>query len=158
MTAIGVLNIIFGTIGALLSLLVVLGGGLLAAGGAAMEAGAGGEAEGMGTMAAAGGGLIMIIGVVALIAWGALAVSGIGVLKLAPWGRMLTIVCGVALVLLNVISLMQGFSVMNVIFAAYGGLLVGLFMKADWKAAFLPGAAPVPVGDMVADADFREAA
>lgn len=136
MTAIGILNIVFGSIGALVMLLFVLGGSLLAAGGAAMEAEMGAEANGMGAATAAGGGLIMVIGVVGLICWTAMIISGIGVLKLKSWGRTLSMVCGGIVALLSVYSLTQQFSIMNVAFLVYGGLLVGLFMKSDWKAAF----------------------
>ena len=157
MTAIGVLNIVFGSIGTLMSLLVVLGGGLLAAGGAAMEAEMAGETEGMGTAVAAGGGLIAVMGIVGVVACATMIVSGVGVLKLAPWGRMLTIACGSIIALLNIFSMTQGFSITSLLFAGYGVMLVALFMKPDWKAAFVQGAAPVPV-EPAAEEDFRQAA
>jgi hypothetical protein len=135
MTTIGNQNIVFGAIGALLSLLAVLGGGFLAAMGTAAESS--GDAEGMGTAVAAGGGLIMIIGVVALACWAMMMFAGIGVLKMAPWGRTLSMVCGGALVLLNLYSLVSsGFGIMSVMFLLYGGMLVGMFCQPEWKNAF----------------------
>ena len=160
MTAIGVLNIVFGTIGTLLMVVVVLLGGLLAAGGAAMEAeAAAADAEGMGTMVAAGGGIIAVMGIIGLLASAALAVSGIGVLKLAPWGRILTMVCGGSICGLQVLSMLQGFSITSLLVAGYGAMLIGLFMKPEWKAAFVQGGAPVPVDSIdEVDSDFRAAA
>jgi hypothetical protein len=139
MLTIGILNIVFGALGAIICGLVVLAGGVVAAGGAGLESELGAEADGAGAMVAAGGGIIMVIGLVGLACWTLLFASGIGVLKLAPWGRTLSIICGVAGVLLNGSSLvMNGFQLNLVTLASlvYCGLLVGLFMKPDWKAAF----------------------
>ncbi|MCH8210522.1 MAG: hypothetical protein IIB99_04030, partial [Planctomycetes bacterium] len=59
MTAVGVLNIVFGAIGALFAILIVLGGGMMAAMGAGMEA----EFEGAATGAAGLGGIMAIVGI-----------------------------------------------------------------------------------------------
>jgi hypothetical protein len=132
MTTIGVLNIVLGAIGSLMALLVVVGGGFLAAAGAADSSG-----SELGSAAAAGGGMLMILGLVGLLCWAMLAFSGIGVLKLAPWGRTLSMICGGVLVALNLFSMVNGgFSILSVAFMLYGGLLVGLFMQPQWKAAF----------------------
>ena len=61
---------------------------------------------------------------------------GIGVLRLKPWGRKLAMVCGGVWAVLNVITLFGGFSLFSLGFAFYGGLLVWLFFKPQWKAAF----------------------
>lgn len=137
MTTMGILNIVFGAFGTLGSLLIILGGGLLAAGGAAFEAG--GEVEGMGSMAAAGGGLIMLIGLVSAVFSILLVVAGIGVLKVAPWGRKLSIVCGGGFVLLNLFSLFSsGFTLSTIVGIAYGGTLLVLCFTESWKKAFAP--------------------
>jgi len=139
MLTIGILNIVFGAMGAIICGLVFLAGGVVAAGGAGLEGELGAEAEGAGAMVAAGGGIIMLIGLVGLVCWTLLFASGIGVIKLAPWGRKLSIICGVVGVLLNGSSLvMSGFQLNFLTLASlvYCGLLVGLFMKPDWKAAF----------------------
>ena len=136
MTAIGILNIVLGAIGSLLSLLVVLGGGLLAAGGAA--ASSSGDTSGAGGAMAAGGGLIAIMGLVGLACWGMMCFSGIGVLKLAPWGRTLSMVCGGFIAALMVLSMVTSgtFSIMNTLFMCYGAMLVYMCMRPEWKQAF----------------------
>ena len=65
MTTMGILNIVFGAFGTLGSLLIILGGGILAASSGAIESGS--EIEGMGEMAAAGGGLFMLIGCILML-------------------------------------------------------------------------------------------
>jgi uncharacterized membrane protein len=157
MTTVGILNIVFGSIGALLSVLVVLGGGLLAAaGGAAMGAENGTESAEFGGAVAAGGGLIMLIGIVGIACWTLLVASGIGVLKVRPWGRTLAIVCGVAIVALNGWGFLQnGFSVFTFGCIVYGGLLVTLMFTSDWKAAFSGEAQPAGV---IEQDEFQQAA
>ena len=157
MTAIGVLNIIFGSLGTLLSLLVVAGGGLLAAGGAAMEAELGADAEGMGGMAATGGAIIVAIGLAGAVTWAMLFIGGIGVLKLASWGRTLCMVCAGALSLLTILNFTQnGFGLGGMLLIGYSATMVGLFMKAEWKAAF--GGDSAAAGSVGADEEFRAAA
>lgn len=139
MTTMGILNIVFGAFGTLLSLLAILTGGLLAAVGTAVEAEMGAEAEGMGSMAAAGGGLFMLIGLVSAVFCILLIVAGIGVLKVAPWGRKLCIVSGGGIVLLNLVSLFgSGFTLSTIIGIAYGGTLLVLCFTETWKKAFAP--------------------
>ena len=119
LTTIAIFNIVIGSLGTLAALLVVVGGGLLAIGGAAMESELGADADGMGAAAAVGGGIILVLGLVGVVAWSMLAVSGIGVLKMAPWGRTLSIICGVLLVLVNGVSLLQGVGFLNLAFLGY---------------------------------------
>ncbi len=142
MTAVGVLNIVFGSIGALFAILIVLGGGMVAAMGAGMEAEYGAEFEGAAAGTAGMGGIMALVGIIGLVACGAMVFSGIGVLGLKPWGRKLAMIGGAAWCALNVITLFSGFNLFNLGFAVYGGLLVYLFLQPDWKAAFSgqPGA------------------
>ncbi len=153
MTAVGVLNIVFGAIGALFAILIVLGGGMMAAMGAGMEA----EFEGAAAGAAGMGGIMAIVGIVAFGASAAMLFSGIGVLGLKPWGRKLAMVCGGAWAVLNIITLFGGFNLFNLGFAVYGGLLVWLFLQPDWKAAFSgqPGGA---IEDVQTIDEFQQAA
>jgi hypothetical protein len=138
MTAIGILNIIFGSLGSIMSLLVIVGGGIFAAlGGAGMAAdNQGGGDSGAGAVAAVGA-IVLVIGVLMLLCNVLLMVAGIGVLKLAPWGRILSMVGGGAMALLGVLSMIGGdFGLMTIFMVGYGGMLVGLFCKTEWKAAF----------------------
>lgn len=133
MTAIGVLNIIFGALGTLVCTLMVLGAGLLAAGGASM----GGNE---GTAAATAGGLMLLIGIGALACNLLLFISGIGVLKLAPWGRSLGIAYGIlGIVIYGATLATGGLSLFNVAFLGYSVLLLALFFRPAWKAAFGAG-------------------
>lgn len=152
MTAVGVLNIVFGSIGALFAILIVLGGGMMAAMGAGMEA----EFEGAAAGAAGMGGIMAIVGIVAFGASAAMLFSGIGVLKLKPWGRKLAMVCGGAWAVLNIITLFSGFSLFYLGFAVYGGLLVWLFLQPDWKAAF--SGQPGAIDDVQTIDEFQQAA
>ncbi len=152
MTAVGVLNIVFGAIGALFAILIVLGGGMMAAMGAGMEA----EFEGAAAGAAGVGGIMAIAGIVAFGASAAMLFSGIGVLGLKPWGRKLAMVCGGAWAVLNIITLFSGFNLFTLGFAVYGGMLVWLFLKPEWKAAF--SGQPVAVEDTQSIDEFQQAA
>ena len=117
MTTIGILNIIFGALFSLVFLLMILGAGFMAAAGSAM----GGEE---GAAVAAGGGFLMLIGIAAFAINLMLFISGIGVLKLAPWGRTLSIACG-------------GLGV--VVYGASIVILISLFFTPSWKATFCSG-------------------
>ncbi len=156
MTAIGVLNIVFGALGALFAILIVLGGGMVAAMGAGMEAEFGAEFQGATASTASLGGIMAIVGIVAFGASAAMVFSGIGVLGLKPWGRKLAMVCGGAWAVLNIITLFSGFSVFNLGLAVYGGLLVWLFLKPQWKAAF--SGQPVAIEGTQTSDEFQQAA
>ncbi len=141
MTTMGILNIVFGAFGTLLSLMAIITGGLLAAFGTAVEAEMGAEAEGMGAAAAAGGGLVMLIGLAFAVFCVMLIFAGIGVLKLKPWGRKLSMVCGGGFIFLNLFSLFgSGFTLSTIIGIAYGGTLLVLCFTESWKKAFAPTA------------------
>ncbi|MHC4448324.1 MAG: hypothetical protein ACYSXF_11185, partial [Planctomycetota bacterium] len=101
MTTIGVVNIVLGVIGCLFSLLVLVGGGVLAAGGGEFAAQAGGD-ESFGMMAQGAGLMVVVIGFVGLITWLLTMISGIGVLMMRSWGRTLAMLCGAVLIVVNV--------------------------------------------------------
>jgi hypothetical protein len=133
MTAIGILNIVFGALFSLVFLLMILGAGFMAAAGSAM----GGDE---GAAVAAGGGFLMLIGIAAFAVNLMLFISGIGVLKLAPWGRTLSIACGGLGVVVYGASLVGGdFSYPMLAALAYCVILIGLFFTPAWKATFCSG-------------------
>lgn len=159
MTTVGVLNIVFGAIGTLFAFLLVVGAGMLAVGSAAMEADGGAEFEVVAEAGAAFGGIVMLIAFVALIANVVLVTSGIGVLKMKPWGRKLAMFCGGALAILNALSLIGGFSIFSIGLAIYGGILVWLFNKPEWKEAFSGKSIAVQEGvQYEQDDNFQQAA
>jgi hypothetical protein len=158
MLTFGILNIVFGSLGLLGSLLMILGGGLLAAGGAAMEAEMAGEAEGMGAMAAAGGGIFAIIGLVMAVCCALGIASGVGLIKVAPWGRTLTIVVSVGIIGLNLLGLFTaGLDLGGILSIAYATTLLVLCFSSTWKNIFANAAAdqassyaPVPTTSFAA--------
>ena len=156
MTAIGILNIVFGSIGALVAIIIVLGGGMIAAIGAGVEAEFGTEAQGAGAAGAGMGGIMALVGIIGLVACGVMVFSGIGVLGLKPWGRKLAMIGGGSWSILNVIMLFNSFNLFILAFAFYGGLLVWLFLKPDWKAAF--SGQPGAIDGMQTSDEFQQAA
>ena len=157
MTTIGVLNIIFGAMMSLVFLLMVVGAGFMTTAGASM----GGEE---GAAFATGGGILLLIGLAALAINLMLFISGIGVLKVAPWGRTLCIGYGGLGVLVYGVTLVTGgFSVFNLAALVYSCLLIGLFFKPTWKAAFSSAGEPSAVPSEMpsaesSDDETREAA
>jgi hypothetical protein len=130
MTAIGILNIVFGALGTLIFSLMVLGAGFLTAAGASSTT----EEAGMLAM---GGGILMLIGVVGLAINLMLLASGIGVLKVAPWGRMLSIIYGgLGLVVYGGSLATAEFSITTVVALGYCVLLLALCFTPGWRAAF----------------------
>ncbi len=150
MTAIGVLNIIMGAFFGLLCLLMVISGGVLLA-----HRGAIGGTDGM--LAAAGGRFVMLVGIVGMVIWTMMLVSGIGVLMVRPWARTLAMVCGAFVIVLNGLSLFTSFEMIPLIGFAYGMVLCGMFMKPNWKAAFADDACAAPASAS-GDDDVRAAA
>jgi hypothetical protein len=130
MTTIGILNIIFGALFSLVFLLMILGAGFMAAAGTAM----GGEE---GAAVAAGGGFLMLIGIAAFAINLMLFISGIGVLKVAPWGRTLSIAYGgLGIVVYGAWLIGGDFSIPMLAALAYCVILIGTFFTPSWKAAF----------------------
>jgi len=78
----------------------------------------------------------VVMGIVAAIFGGLLVFSGIGVLKVAPWGRTLCIISGLGLFGLNGLSILGEFSFINLIMLAYGGLITVLCFTQDWRNRF----------------------
>jgi len=159
MTAIGIMNIVFGSIGTLLCLLVAVGGGVIAAASGTMEAELGPESAGAGEMAATGGAIIAAIGILGALSWALLFVGGIGILKLASWGRKVCIVAGALLTVLSVVNFTQGgVGVMGLAMLGYCITVVALCCTPTWKTACSnDGALEAATGEMESD-QFRAAA
>ncbi len=131
MTAIGILNIIFGSLWCIGSLLTVLGGGVLAIIGSAAEAETAGQA-------AAVGGAHALLGLFSLTIAALLFISGIGVLKVAPWGRNFSLAAA-TLAIVNSVGkavLLSAFGVGTIIALVYPVILIALFVNPAWKAVF----------------------
>ncbi|HRQ72334.1 MAG TPA: hypothetical protein PLU35_04815 [Phycisphaerales bacterium] len=138
MTAVAVLNFIFGGWGMLVNLLVVLGGGLLAVFGGAVAAS--GESGGA---AAAGAGIgLTLVGLLGLFAGLLLFIGGFGILKMKPWARQACLAyAGIAVIvnLAGIALLSTGFGLTQIIGFAYPAILAYLFLaNPQWKQAFTP--------------------
>jgi hypothetical protein len=130
MTTIGILNLVFGALFSLVFLLMILGAGFMAAAGTAM----GGE---KGAEVAAGGGFLMLIGIAAFAVNLMLFISGIGVLKMAPWGRSLSIAAGgLGIVVYGASLVGSDFSIPVLAALAYCVVLISMFFTPSWKATF----------------------
>jgi hypothetical protein len=163
MTAIGILNIAFGALFSLVFLLMALGAGFMAAAGNAI----GGED---GAAVAAGGGFLMFVGIAAFAVNLMLFMGGIGVLKVAPWGRTLSLACGaLGVVVYAALLIGSSFSIPYLGMLAYSFVLVGLFFTENWKNTFCSGesspphaeflpASPEPVPEAPESQEAREAA
>jgi hypothetical protein len=130
MTTIGILNIVFGAMFSLVFLMMFLGAGFMAAAGNAI----GGED---GAAVAAGGGFLMLVGIAAFAVNLMLLISGIGVLKVAPWGRTLSVASGGLGIVVYAASLIgNGLPIPFLGMLVYCFVLVGLFFTDNWKNAF----------------------
>jgi len=138
MLAVGILNIILGSIGTLFCLLIVIGGGVLSAGGAAFESEAAGtDAAGAGMLAAGFGGMIIVIGLIGALMWGLMAIGGVGTIMVANWGRLMCVIGGCVIGALGVMSMLNGgFGIVPAAVTGYCFVQAGLFFTADWKNAF----------------------
>lgn len=130
MIAVGILNIVFGSIGSLAALVTMIGGGALAALGSA----AGDEGGG----ATTAGGALAVIGLVALAFSVMLVFAGIGVLMMRPWGRALSLAAAALWLIssLGQMFMLGDVGVSTLVGMVYPVVLVGLFMTAKWKSAY----------------------
>lgn len=152
MTAMGILNIVFGALGTLVFSLMMLGAGILTAAGTSSTTEEGG-------MLAMGGGILMLIGVVGLAINVMLLASGIGVLKVAPWGRKLSIIYGgLGLVVYGGSLATAEFSITTVVALGYCVLLLALCFTPGWRAAFSGSAGGEATDTEEHDGQHRRAA
>jgi len=134
-TAIGMLNIAFGLMGVVMSLLLFAFGAQLQAD---LASSAVNNAPGlfitrMPTASSTTAALELIL----VVVWIVLAVSGIGVLRLAPWGRQVSLIAGVALFMISGAKIIDsGLSFIAVGFVGYAITLLAVFTRTDWGVAF----------------------
>jgi hypothetical protein len=114
-TALAIVNFIFGALGLLCGGAIVCGGGAIAGIiGAAAKNDPTIKAEDAAAVAGIAGGAVAVMGVIVMVMGVPTIVAGIGVLKRRQWGRILTLVLGAlagalavfALVSLNIVGLL----------------------------------------------------
>ncbi len=116
---IGTVNIVFGATSALIGSLMAFGSNFMPGG-----------PDGRFLMLAGGG----TVGVGLL-----LLISGVGVRRMASWGRSLSVSHGALGVIVYGAALVgAGFDLFFAAALGYCFLLIGLFSRADWKVAFAP--------------------
>jgi uncharacterized membrane protein (DUF2068 family) len=137
-TLIAVLDFIFAGLCVILALLFFAGGSFLSS----FFSAAG--AEGGGLL----GGAVAVIGVVFLLIAGLLLATGIGLLKLAAWARILAIVLAAIHLLLTIKGLVSGMQMMTstswavtILFLAYDAWVIWYLLQAKVKQAFTQKAA-----------------
>ena len=120
MTTIGVMSIGIGALFSVMCLFLLLGGG-------------GTLAEAMG----AGGGFMKTVGFAAFTMNVLLIVTGVGILKVVPWGRRLSIVYGGGAALVYFIWLFSsGFGVLPAAAMIYTVILVAACFSPGWRSTF----------------------
>jgi hypothetical protein len=128
MTAVAVLNLILGavaTLGSMARIAIDLG---LA-----------------GSPAAGATGIVLAFGFARVAVSVLLIVSGIGVLRMRPWGRTCAIAAGALWILVNLLEpllLHKSMSGEFVWGSLYSAILLALFMRPAWARAFQRGGAP----------------
>ncbi|MHC5006861.1 MAG: hypothetical protein ACYTGF_05820 [Planctomycetota bacterium] len=150
MTTIGILNVAFGALFSLVFLMMILGAWFMAAAGSAI----GGED---GAAAGARGGFLMYVGITAFAVNLMLFMGGIGVLKLAPWGRTLSIASG-GLGVIVYAALLIGSGLMNPYpgMLVYSFVVVGLFFTEKWKNTFCSCESSQPHADLLSTPESQE--
>jgi len=134
--AIGILNILFGFLGSLPWLFVLLGGSLLGLFGGAVAGSGGGPA---GALLGVFGGMVVVGALLGMALHLMLLASGIGILQLAPWGRTLALVYAWLSVLFQAFTLVSsGFasSFCSLLGLVYPVVLLVVLNQPDWKETF----------------------
>ncbi len=123
MATIGTVNIIFGATSCLIGALMAFGSNFMPGSGAAT-----GTPDGRFLLLAGLG----TVGISFL-----LLIGGIGVRRVAPWGRSLSVSHGALGVIVYGAALIgAGFDLFFAAALTYSFAIIGLFSRADWKAAF----------------------
>ena len=125
MTIVGALNMGIGTLFALVGCLMAFGGGFMAYG----------PARAAGTP----GDFIILIGVATAVINVMLLAAGIGVMKLAMWGRSLSLAYGgMGVVIYSAAIIGAGFDPLYTAGFVYCLAIMSLFFRPAWKEAFEP--------------------
>lgn len=142
MTVVGVLNIVLGSLACVGALVTMLGGGFVAALGSAAEH----DMNGATGQAAMVGGALIMFGV--LFGAGLLS-AGVGVLKMRPWGRSLSLAAATLGIVYTFgqAVLLGMFGISAIVGLVYPVILVFAFMSPAWKRAFAMGAPVLPATD-----------
>ncbi len=147
MTVIGILNFVFGGLGCVFSLLMVLGGGAFALFGSALEDAAAAEGmstEGLAEAAGTGGGRFVLLGLVGMVLGVLLIIAGVGVMKVRPWGRTCSLAYAGSKIIMGAgAGFIAGFGFATIMGFVYPVVLGVLFMTPRWKAAFCSGESAV---------------
>ena len=125
MTLVGVLNLVLGALFGLIGALMIFGGGFMPF--------ANGEASGP------PGGFIQFVGAGTVGANLLLLISGFGVMKMASWGRTLSIAyASLSVIVYGAALIGAGFDLFFVGALVYSFVLIAMFFTPGWKAAFGP--------------------
>ena len=103
----------------------------------------GGEGAAAGGLVAGAGIILAILSLAGMATSILLIAGGVGILKMAPWGRTLSLLFAWITIALNVVQLLvSGFSTVlcNLLGVVYPIVLLVLLNQPDWKSAFGGGA------------------
>jgi len=126
MTAVAVLNMVCGALFTLVGALMFFGGRFIP------FANKGGPA----------GGFVQFVGLGTAVASLLLLASGLGVMRLAPWGRSTSIAAGsIGVIVYGAAVIGLGPQAFFVMLLGYSFALIFLFMSPMWKVAFSGGSA-----------------
>jgi hypothetical protein len=147
-TAVAIMNFVFGALWLVCGLMVTLGGGIFAAFMPQIMEQAGKDPnmteeqrqqlEQFGKIGGgAVGGIIMVIGIAMMLIGPTAIAAGIGVLKRRNWGRILTIVLGILAGLLALLSLSQLEFCSGIFYAIYAGTVLAILFNSRYAAEFV---------------------
>lgn len=142
--AVGVMDIIWGAIGALWSLAPLFVGGLISATGLGLSASHAAPGTGLaGSLISMLGGTAFLFGIGILIASLTLIAAGVNVLRGSPAARSLSMAWSMIALIGGAVLLLFGFvEPLNLISMLYAGVQIWLFSTPAWRAAFPAGGAP----------------
>jgi hypothetical protein len=142
---VGALNIVLGSLTCAGSLFSMLGGGIVAALGSAAEH----DLNGARGHAAMVGGALILFGFFGVLFGAGLLAAGVGVLRLRPWGRSLSLAAAALGIIYTAgqAVILDSFGISGVIGLAYPVALVLAFMTPAWKRAFAVRATPAMEDD-----------
>lgn len=129
------LNIVLGSLTCVGSLISICSGGIVAALGSAAEH----DLNGASGHAAMVGGAMLLFGLFGLLFGAGLLTSGIGVWRLRPWGRSLSLAAATLGIVYTAgqAFILNSFGISGLIGLAYPVVLVLTFMTPAWRRAFI---------------------
>ena len=156
MAVIGILHIVTGSLTCVGALINMLGGGLVAAIGSAAEH----EMNGASGQAAMVGGALILFGIVGLAFGAGLLAAGVGVLKVKPWGRSLSLAAAALGITFSLgqALILGAFGVGTIVGMIYPLVLFALFMTPAWKSAFVGRSSAPAASAGAGELRYRDAA